>query len=481
MLRNRMTRRRLLGCAAMAGSALLTQACQPRVVEKIVEKPVTVKETVVVQGTAQVIEKVITPTAAPRVAPKGPANLRLSVWPWGPDMNTYLTILQAFDKKNPDIKVTAEQYMGGYYPKVQANFAAGNSADIIYTQGWKYQPFAESNVLMALDAFIQREGVENLWPQFESYKQACIWRGHYYMSPTDTGGLCLLYNKDIFDKKGLAYPTDNWTWDQFKDAATQLSFREGTNKYFGYMEHQGYHELWLLPMRKDGLLEWDRIVEPTKALWNQPAIVDALQWFAVDVYQKAISPLPSETAGGAVSFWAGQVAMSIFGPWYLTQLWGDTATKKGGLNYGAAAVPKGKSGKVETMPYIHGHLMSKATQWPDAAFKVMTYVLSDEAQKIIADGGRMPGQSKIIDEYWAGLVQKKYNLDNPKAFVTGLREGRFNIIAGAGANAGALTAAGQPLPAAMEAMRNGKPAKEVIPDLNAALQKTLDEYWKARN
>ncbi|MGQ9681724.1 MAG: extracellular solute-binding protein [Anaerolineae bacterium] len=468
---NRLTRRALLRYAAMAGSTLLVQACQPKIVEK----------TVVVQGTPQIIEKVITPTPAPKEAPKGPANLRLSVWAWGPDMNTYLTILQAFDKKNPDIKVTAEQYMGDYYAKVQANFAAGNSADIVYTQGWMYQPYAESDVLTDLGPFIDKEGVKDLWPEFESYKQACIWREHYYMSPTDTGGLCLIYNKDIFDKKGLAYPTDEWTYDQFVDAATRLSFKEGDTKYFGYIEHQMYNDLWLLPMRKDGLLEWDRIVEPTKALWDQPAIVDALQWFAVDVYQQAIAPMPSETAGGAVSFWAGQVAMSIFGPWYLSLLWGDKATKKDGINYGAVAVPKGKSGRVETMPYIHGHLMSKATQWPDAAFKVMTYVLGDEAQKIIADGGRMPGQSKIIDEYWSGLVKTKYNLDNPRAFVTGLQQGRFSIIAGAGANVSALRAAGQPLPSAMEAMRNGKPAKEVIPDLNAALQKTLDEYWKARS
>ena len=81
--------------------------------------------------------------AAPAGAPAGGAaqpsaavkELRLSAWADVQDAVVYENITKAWHEKQSDYQATVEQYPGGYYEKIQANFAAGTPADVLYYQG----------------------------------------------------------------------------------------------------------------------------------------------------------------------------------------------------------------------------------------------------------------------------------------------------------------------------------------------------------
>lgn len=47
----------------------------------------------------------------------------------------------------------------------------------------------------------------------------------------------IAYNKDIFDKAGIPYPTNDWTWDDFSTTAKQVSSGEGANRVYGIVSH----------------------------------------------------------------------------------------------------------------------------------------------------------------------------------------------------------------------------------------------------
>ena len=52
--------------------------------------------------------------------------------------------------------------------------------------------------------------------------------------PAVVDNLSLIYNKTVFDAAGVDYPTDDWTWDDFRDAAKKLT-DPATNTYgYGY-------------------------------------------------------------------------------------------------------------------------------------------------------------------------------------------------------------------------------------------------------
>ena len=34
------------------------------------------------------------------------------------------------------------------------------------------------------------------------------------------------YNRDLFDKAGITYPTTGWTWDEFREVAKKLTIKD---------------------------------------------------------------------------------------------------------------------------------------------------------------------------------------------------------------------------------------------------------------
>ena len=47
--------------------------------------------------------------------------------------------------------------------------------------------------------------------------------GKQYGVPGNFSNVVLIYNKDLFDQAGVAYPTDDWTWDDAMDACEKIS------------------------------------------------------------------------------------------------------------------------------------------------------------------------------------------------------------------------------------------------------------------
>jgi len=43
-----------------------------------------------------------------------------------------------------------------------------------------------------------------------------------YGVPKDKDNLVLVYNKEMFDAAGVAYPDENWTWDDLVNASQTI-------------------------------------------------------------------------------------------------------------------------------------------------------------------------------------------------------------------------------------------------------------------
>jgi len=132
MENRKLSRRDFLRLSAAAATGAIVAACAPAAPQVVeVEKEVPV-EKVVVQ-TVEVEKEVVVEKP---VKAAGPVGLRLSAWGDITDKMVYDSMAAKFLEVQPDIRVMVEQYPGGYYEKIQANFAGGNSADLLYFQGW---------------------------------------------------------------------------------------------------------------------------------------------------------------------------------------------------------------------------------------------------------------------------------------------------------------------------------------------------------
>lgn len=471
---NRVSRRTFMKSAALVAGGALLAACGGAATPQPTSPPV--------QKAAEAATAVPAPTVAPK--PAGPQALRLSVWADVQDAYVYSGVLNNFMTKNKDIQVTMEQYPGGYYEKILANFAAGNPADVLYFQGWVMQAYAENEVIMPLDDIIASAGLASKFYAGTNYENLTKWHGKTYMTPTDVGSLAILYNKDLFDKRGVPYPKKGWTWEDFKQAVQKLSFEENGVKYYGWAQAGGWNGSYGRVdafIRRNGYLEWDQVIEPKKAQWVHTDVVDTLQFMIYDAIKNNWSPSPDVTTGGGVGVDTGRVAMVFEGPWYIPRLWGDLATnkEKGGINFDAAEPPVGTTGKNTTFGHVHGHCVAATTKNVQGATELIKYILSDEGQTVIANGGRMTGHPDNIDKIWGPIVTKKFNLKNISAYSNGMREGATPLIMGQGTELNAY--GGGPINKLWDQLLGlQKTAKDAVPEANDGIQKLLDDYWKSR-
>jgi multiple sugar transport system substrate-binding protein len=54
--------------------------------------------------------------------------------------------------------------------------------------------------------------LEDYWP---GLLESAKFEGSVYGFPRDIEVNVIYYNKDMFDAAGVAYPSDDWTWDDF--------------------------------------------------------------------------------------------------------------------------------------------------------------------------------------------------------------------------------------------------------------------------
>ena len=107
--------------------------------------------------------------------------------------------------------------------------------DVFWMHSNVAQMYMENDILLNLDDYIAAddnidlanyyEGVTDLFTRDDN--------GSVYALPKDHDTIALLYNKAIFDEYGVDYPTDDWTWEDVRDAAKAIT-EASEGKVYGY-------------------------------------------------------------------------------------------------------------------------------------------------------------------------------------------------------------------------------------------------------
>ena len=127
----------------------------------------TVKETVIVEGTPEVVEKeitkvvevemVVTATPEPEEEPAEDAKmiLRVGTGDSGEGLNPHQEIIARFEEENPDILVQLEAVSGrDYYTRLLTQIAAGDAPDIMQIGDDAVPMFVGKGAFLPLDEFI---------------------------------------------------------------------------------------------------------------------------------------------------------------------------------------------------------------------------------------------------------------------------------------------------------------------------------------
>ena len=167
-----------------------------------------------------------------------PVDLSFMTW-WLPPLVLGTAVEDAvaeFNDANPDLNVSIEPNPGGpdaQLQKWQTMLASGAPPDVTLMRPHYHTAFASRGAFLQVDDFLNAESSvkrEDFWPQTI---ERLSWDGKLWGLAAEIWFSFFFLNLDMFEEAGVAVPTNDWTWDDFLETATQLTKGEGIEKQYG--------------------------------------------------------------------------------------------------------------------------------------------------------------------------------------------------------------------------------------------------------
>jgi multiple sugar transport system substrate-binding protein len=239
-----------------------------------------------------------------------------------------------FNATQPGFKVDA-RYAGSSdnaLQKVLTAISASNYPDVVYLFGSWAPNIARSPKLASADSLAKDPSFH--WEDFyPAERKAVTVNGRVVGVPALQDDLALVYNKQLFKQAGVAPPTADWTWDDFRNAAKRLTNTAQHRYGWAYVADGTEDTVWrfvaLLWQAGGDLLTPDG----QHAAFNSAAGVKAGQLVAQMSAQDHSVYLDQGNGKYLELFNAGKIAMLWTGPW-------DLSSINANVKYGVQILPK---------------------------------------------------------------------------------------------------------------------------------------------
>jgi|SaaInl7_150m_RNA_FD_contig_21_2388685_length_1669_multi_26_in_0_out_0_1 multiple sugar transport system substrate-binding protein len=418
----------------------------------------------------------------PAVVDEAPADepVEINFLAWGDivDVPVWGVLGDMYTEHNPNVTVNITHVPdpggGNFYSKFRTMVAGGEAPHVASAQGWEWQPFADDGVLAPLDDYIKLENFTTAYPDIQAIKDSTIRDGKTYLVPLQIGMMLMFYVKSHFDEAGLPYPTEDWTVDEFLDTAMKLTKQDGDSKQFGYQANNTYARdiHWIMT---SGKREFDQLVDPTKAQFNQPEIAEMLQLMVGDVFNgnTKVSPTPADLEGGSNTIDTGNVSMKYEGPWFFGRLDNAELRESGkNIDFDCVMMPKGRDGSRKHRGWAEG-VVVPASDNPEAGWGFAKFMGDSEGNKVYCEAtGRIPNDPALIESWWLPTIKESFGVDMGDQWLKISKNLEVDVIGIS--RASIWNECAKPL--AWDPMVAGdKTAAEVLPELDACVQGLLDE------
>lgn len=312
-------------------------------------------------------------------------QIRISGWPGNPDEEAAITAgVDAFNSSRKDIQVTWEPIPGDYVPTLKTRIAGGTAADLFYVDVNLFEEFARGNTLLPLDSYLKD------WSELKNYPKSLIdgftYNNRLYGIAKDFSTLCVFYNKALFDKAGVKYPTDNWTYKTFYKTLAQLKasgietpivMNADLNRMIPFIEAYGgsvvdsnYHIAFNDPKSRTAITDYINLVTKDK-LGAEASSVGA-GW-------------------EAEAFGKENVAMIMSGPWSIGFLKGSYPNVW--KSTGVVEMPNYKN--KASMIYTVSWSVNRATKNRQAAIEVLKFMTTEGQRIFVEKAGVLGSNTKV--------------------------------------------------------------------------------------
>lgn len=227
-------------------------------------------------------------------------------------------IFNEFNKEHPEIKVEYIRIPGDDYSQKVSQMIAGNTApDVMLTFETDLPKFAKAQAILPLEDYLAGSDAIDSSDFIPAVQELSESTGGTYGLPWCYASELLFYNKDMFDAANIDYPTSDWTWDDYEEAAKALTITDGNKTTQWGTDALTTGGIWYALAGQAG----DDVIKNGKLALGD-GMKKALEFQNKLTNEDKVCPQPE--AGSSVSdlFTSGQAAMCLNGSW-MTSVYKD--------------------------------------------------------------------------------------------------------------------------------------------------------------
>lgn len=315
-----------------------------------------------------------------------PVTLKWALW----DLEQtayYNAIIEAYKSVAPHVTIeTVDLGSSDYMNMLQTQLAGGADFDVVTMKDIPgYANLVTQQLLEPLDEFIADNGIDT--SLYGGTTDQILVDGKLYQLPFRSDFWVVFYNKDIFDKMKVAYPTNDMTMEQYDALARQLVNGEGNDKVYG-----AHYHTWRSAVQLFGILDGKHtVVDGGSYEWLKPyyemILAEQKDGVVMD-YATAVST----SSHYRDLFYNAKIAMMNMGTWQIgSQIKAVAEGTTTVSNWGIVKYPHpaGISAGT-TLGTITGLAVSKAAPNKEEAMKFVQWVTGEDGAKVVASTGTIP-------------------------------------------------------------------------------------------
>ncbi len=349
--------------------------------------------------------------------------LRFTYWANYLENQFVVRVCEGFERENPGVKIKREWCVGDYGRKLQLLFITGKAGDVIMMDDEYFPTYGVRGYLEDLRPYIMRESddlergladelryidlPEDQRPKggprvyFPTALESFNYLGFQGGVPWDGNIGMMFYNKDLFDREGVPYPNNDWTWEDFRAICKHFNKDlDGDGVYDQFGTNMGIDMMALEPIvwsYGGDMLNAKR----TRCALQEPAGRAACQLvFDMKMVDKSM-PWTGQLSGFMleVQLLTGCIAVVPAMSYIIPEL----NRVRDGMRWGTALMPRGPTGLRYSRATWDGiSIYSHASpEKKELAWRFVKYWLSDKSQALLGDMQRgIPIRRAIAEQHY---------------------------------------------------------------------------------
>lgn len=329
-----------------------------------------------------------------------PVTLTWAIWDeattqyWG-------DIKAAYEAANPNVTIEMVDLGSQDYMTVLATELSGSGSDfdvVTIKDVPGYATLVSKNTLEPLDAYISEAGID--LAQYGGVDKQITIDGSLYELPFRNDFWVVFYNKDLFDAKGVPYPTNDMTFEEYDALARQV-----TDTTFGSQIYGTHYHTWRSAVQLFGVLDGKHSILDGTYDYFKP-YYEMVLGQEDDQVCRNYADLSAEGLHYSAAFSGGDVAMMNQGSWFISTLMTNIASGEYDAslcgNWGLVKYPHAEGVEAgSTLGTITGLSVVAASDVKDAAFDFVEWVSGEEGAKVMASSGNFPA---LMTDDIAGMI-----------------------------------------------------------------------------